>query len=241
LFDNIYIILVKPKYAGNAGQVARAMKNMGISNLRLVNPDFSFDDLELKKMAVSAYDIIENAKRYEKLKDAVNDISYIVGTSNRKRRYFSHSYTPKGLAKKILEQSNTNKTAIIFGPEDNGLNNNELSIVNDIITIPASKELSSLNIAQAVLIVCYEIYQKKYENGMIDKPVYKPAGFERKKHLFNNIETLIDKIDFAEKNKRKEHLHSLQSLISRGLPKRDEIDLLQGLINKVLKKVDDYK
>ncbi|TYB31248.1 MAG: RNA methyltransferase [Candidatus Mcinerneyibacterium aminivorans] len=237
MLKNIYIILVEPIYNGNLGSVARAMKNYGLKNLILVNPEAEINSTMARKMSVSAYAVLKNSVVYDKLENAVEDFEYLVGTTNRKRAASNKYYTAKGITGRILKFSKKFKIGILFGREDKGLSNEELAYVNDIINIPTSPKLSSLNLAQAVLIVGYEIYQKLNEKGLSQTPDYLAANLKRKEHLFKRIEKLLDTIKFSGKHKRIELFHSIKYLLNRAVPSNREIDILQGVFKEISRKI----
>lgn len=237
MLNNIYIILAEPIYNGNLGSVARAMKNFGLTSLILVNPEARIDSSMARKMSVSAYDILKNAEIYNNLEDAVSDFQYLLGTTNRKRAASDKYFTARGVTNKLLKYSGKYKTGILFGREDKGLTNNELSYVNEIINIPTSPKLSSLNLAQAVLLIGYEIYQKLNEKGLSQTPSYTAAGVKRKEYLYKRIEKLLNSLKFSGKHKREEILHTLKFLFNRAVPSKREIDILQGIFKEISEQI----
>src|SRR4030043_519409 len=158
--NNIAIILVEPKLPENIGAVARAMKNMDLGHLILVNP-MNVDEDRIAKMATShCMEIVRKMKVYNELESAVAPFQYIAGTTARSGSMRPALTTPHHLAMDVISISKHNDVAILFGPEDRGLSNNHLRFCHTITTIPTS-EFSSLNLAHAVMIICYEIFQAK--------------------------------------------------------------------------------
>ena len=147
-------IFVRPRYAGNVGSAARAMKNMGFSDLRLVQPRCDPLEKEARMMAVGAAPLLKKARVFDSLTEAVGDLHYVVGTSCRigkRRRNFSPlSELPGILPKK-------GRVGIVFGPEEKGLTNEEAAFCQRVVTIPSDPRFSSLNLAQAVMVVAYEL------------------------------------------------------------------------------------
>ncbi len=155
---NIAIVLVRPQFAGNIGSVSRAMKNMGLSRLILVLPAQDPLSPEAKMMATSAKDILEKAEVFSSLGDALADFRWIAGTSARKGRNRGPFISPREICPEIIVHARSIPVAILFGPEDKGLTNEELAPCQALISMPTHKNLPSLNLSQAVMILCYELY-----------------------------------------------------------------------------------
>jgi tRNA/rRNA methyltransferase len=150
------IVLFKPKSSGNIGAVARALKNMGLADLRLVAPA-RFNRRAAATMAVHADDILDNARIYPDLIAALDDCTLTVGTTCRPGPYRSSAKALREMAAELSLASRVNKVAIIFGPEDSGLTNQELKLCHRLLTIPTAPDYCSLNLAQAVMLVAYEL------------------------------------------------------------------------------------
>ena len=153
--DNIRIVLVNTSHPGNIGGVARAMKNMGLSRLYLVQPR-AFPHKEAEWRAASALDLLEQAVVTQTLDEAIGDCQFVVGTSARERRIPWPLLDPRMCAKRAAQISPREQVAVLFGREDRGLTNDELKVCNLHLNIPTSEDYSSLNLAMAVQIVCYE-------------------------------------------------------------------------------------
>ncbi len=154
--DNIRIVLVNTSHPGNIGGVARAMKNMGLSRLYLVEPR-QFPDEQASWRAASAADILDNAVVTPSLNEAIADCQFVVGTSARGRRIPWPLLDPRRCAERMAEASASQQVAVLFGREDRGLTNDELKLCNLHLNIPTSADYSSLNLAMAVQVVCYEL------------------------------------------------------------------------------------
>ena len=155
---NIGIVLVRPQYAGNIGSVCRAMKNMGLSRLILVSPEQDPLSAEARMMATSARDILQKAKIFPSLEDALRGFRWIAGTSARRGINRGPFISPREVSAEILQHARSIPVAILFGPEDRGLTNRELDPCHALIQVPTHSGLSSLNLAQAVMLVGYELY-----------------------------------------------------------------------------------
>ena len=149
-------VLYRPQSAGNIGAVARALKNMGFDDLRLVGPG-PLDDREAVKMAVHADDVLSSATVYPDLGAALADCSIVVGTTSRRGGYRSRATPLRAAAAELDALADANKIALVFGREDRGLTNRELKLCHRLVTIPTASEYPSLNLAQAVMVVAYEL------------------------------------------------------------------------------------
>ena len=149
-------VLYRPQSAGNIGAAARALKNMGFDDLRLVGLG-PLNDREAVKMAVHADDILANATVYPDLAAAIADCSIAVGTTSRRGGYRSRATPLRPAAAELDALADSNKIAIVFGREDRGLTNRELKLCHRLVTIPTAPEYPSLNLAQAVMVVAYEL------------------------------------------------------------------------------------
>ena len=157
MLKNIRIILVRPRGSGNIGSIARAMKNMGQKELAIVGKART-RSFWARAMAVHGRPILENAKCYDTIRQAITDCALVVGTTCRSGLYRSHSRTPREVAADIVAAARNGKVALIFGPEDHGLSNKDLEHCQLLMTIPTHPDYQSLNVAQAAVICLYELY-----------------------------------------------------------------------------------
>ncbi|WP_342270105.1 RNA methyltransferase [Rickettsia endosymbiont of Orchestes rusci] len=162
-FSKPIIILVCPQMGENIGATARAMKNFGVDELRIVNPRDGWPNEQARSTAVGAVNVIDNAKIYDTLEESIKDIEYLYATTCTKRTMNKNYVFSQDLS---LSYPLAQKAGIMFGRENNGLSNEEVSLAHKIITINTS-EFSSLNIAQAVIIICYELFRNKPYDGNI--------------------------------------------------------------------------
>lgn len=158
--DRIVIVLVGTLYSGNIGSVARAMNNMGLSRLRLVQPQCAIDR-QATMMATHGSDILNDTVTFSTLNEAIADAGFVYGTSARQRQRRA-DVSPSGIAGNAIARAGATTVAFVFGPEDRGLTNAELEACHEVITIPTSSGAASLNIAHAVLIISYELFQASF-------------------------------------------------------------------------------
>jgi tRNA/rRNA methyltransferase len=151
--ERVDVVLVRPARAANVAAACRAMKNMGLRSLRLVG-DLALDHAEDRALAYGAWDLLDGARRYSSLEEAVADSTLVAGTSGRDE---SGAWTPRRLAEDGGMRAGAGRAALVFGPESSGLTRRELQLCHVLVHIPTSSEHSSLNLAQAVLVLAYEV------------------------------------------------------------------------------------
>lgn len=220
------IILVAPQMGENIGAVARAMKNFGLYELRIVSPRDGWPNEKADAMSVGAIDIIKNAKIYDELPKAIADLEYVFATTATPRDMNKNYVLAKDLSK--MEKSSI---GIMFGRENSGLNNEEISYANAILTIDTDPEFSSLNIAHSVAIICYELFKAearpdlsndqdsctKEELEYFFKHLFEELGhrnffrtLNRIPHMTQNIRAIFNRIDKLSKNE----VQTLRGIIS---------------------------
>ena len=223
--DSISIILVKPKFHENIGSVARAMKNMGLSRLTVVNGSSPLHP-NAYKLASGAEDILERAEEFLSLKEAVSDMGCLVGMTSRGGKERSPLLTPEALAKKLIPLSLKNLIGLAFGSEREGLTNEELSLCHLYVRIPSTVSFPSLNLAQAVMVVCYELFQS---SNNISKRAVPLAQTEQRERMFEHMERTLLDIGFLEANNPKRIMRSLRKLLGRSQMDEREVQILQGI------------
>src|SRR3984957_6932325 len=153
----VRIVLIDPSHPGNIGSVARAMKNMTLSDLVLVRPR-AFPHTDAIALAAGADDILSNARIVETVAEAISDASFIAGTTSRPRSYYWEFTTPRDVAGRIVGLAGENRAALLFGSERYGLATEDLNHCNVLVRIPANPEYCSLNLAMSVQLLAYEIF-----------------------------------------------------------------------------------
>ncbi|MEI6647654.1 MAG: RNA methyltransferase [bacterium] len=225
---NIRIVLVGTLYSGNVGSVCRAMANMGVSDLVLAAPRICDNWEEAVRMAVHADDILTNHRKVESLAEAVADCSWVVGTTARGGLYRQHVKTPRELAPELLTLASHGRVALVFGREDKGLNNEEIGICTHLIRVPVHPEYASLNLSQAVLLCCYEIYSAL---GTYEPPVEKsvPASAAQKLKLLEKWRAMLLTIGFMKDDKADHMMQGVQRIFSRGTFSEDDVAIMMGV------------
>lgn len=225
--ENIRVILVEPLYGGNVGSVCRAMANTGLKALTLVNPK-PLDMGEARMMACHAGHVLEGRRECATLAEAVADCTLVMGTSAREGLYRQHARTPREWAPVVLEAAAKAPVALVFGREDKGLSNDELALCNRIIQIPTDAACPSLNLSQAVLICCYELFVLA---GVYEPPVEKslPATSELRERMFAIWRELLLEIGFMESDKADHMMQGIRRLMGRGAQTEDDVRILMGI------------
>lgn len=236
--NNIQIILCNTSHPGNIGSAARAMKTMGLLNLTLVDPIIKPDDHSLA-LACNAKDVVTNAKIINGLDSAIEKSHLVIAMTGRKREFNDRLHSPKEIIPEILQAiNNQQQVSIVFGNEQSGLTIEQQEKCNRLVTIPGNPQYFSLNLAQAVQIMCYEIYSNYNPNlEHLINPVQKIQQLDIQ-HLLQNWHETLTKIEF-DKNKNMERvMRRLQKILHKADLEREEADLLHGMFKKIRQKLD---
>jgi tRNA/rRNA methyltransferase len=228
--SHIAIVLVDTQIPENIGSVARAMNNMGFARLVLVNP-MNYDLKRVLKMATgSSIDIIEKMEVRENLIEAIGPFQYVVGTTARLGSHRPAMTNPRRLASDLLGISRNNHIAILFGPEDRGLSNDQLRYCHTIATIPTDR-FSSLNLAQAVMIICYELFLAGGE-----KPLESPPRLADKFELegmYEHLKTVFMKIGFINPQNPEHWMLNIRRFLSRRPLRAREVRVIRGVCRQI--------
>lgn len=232
-FFHIKIILVEPQNPGNIGAVTRAMDNFGFSRLCLVNPC----DVRAPQaywLSRHAEDILHSAETVDSLREALKDVHLAVGTTSLIRRTHYPSYTPREIAARCRETSPDQKIALVFGRESDGLTNEELHQCHLLSTIPVHPGNMSLNLAQAVLVYLYEIYNSQLEtNPHFEWRLADPREIES---VYQRIARVLEKTGFVPHHTMDHFLLRLRRIFGRTpMETRDA-----RLLHRIFKQIEDY-
>ncbi len=224
---SISIILVAPQMGENIGAVARAMKNFDIYDLRIVDPRDGWPNEKAVSMSVGAADLIANARIFGSVVDAISDLSYVYAATATPRDMNKEYVFSRDLKEDIPK---TGKVGIMFGRENCGLNNQEISYANKIITIDTNLSFSSLNIAHSVAVICYELFQARMQSRPYVQPTL--AGNDELEyfyeHLFNSLE---ERKFFRVPEKREKMSLKIRNIFARiDKLSKTELQTLRGII-----------
>ena len=237
LLNSIKVVLVGTTHPGNIGATARAMKNMGIVNMALVEPkEFPSDIATYRSKA--AKDVLENAEVFDTLKMAISDCELVIGTSARERKVPWPILNPKDASQEVSRRSLNNKVAVVFGREDRGLTNEELGLCNLHVHIPTDPEYSSLNLSQAVQIMVYEIRSAILENeGNDGNWDVEFADNDQTERLISHMDELMQEVDFYEIDNPRKLLLRVRRFFKRSRLDVMEVNIFRGLFAAIQKKL----
>jgi TrmH family RNA methyltransferase len=228
--DNINIVLVNTKTPGNIGAVARCMMNMGLSRLVMVRPPLD-RNAEAVKLAAGAEKILQNAVQFETLKEAVADCGLVIGTSRHASRHRKNIRTPRPMAEQTLPLLSSNKVAIVFGREVNGLDNDDVALCHELISIPASDAFPSLNLSHAVMVVAYELFIAAQEKLPPSELTLAPS--KELESFYEHLQKTLQNIGFIDREHPEHMMFSLRQIFGRArLPGRD-VSILRGILSQI--------
>jgi tRNA/rRNA methyltransferase len=228
--SHIAIVLVETQIPENIGSVARAMNNMGFARLVLVNP-MNCDLKRVLKMATgSSIDIIENMEVHENLMEAIGSFQYVVGTTGRLGAQRPAMTTPRHLASDLIGISRNNNIAVLFGPEDRGLSNNHLRYCHTIATIPTDR-FSSVNLAQAVMIICYELFLAGGEQWIESLP--RLANKFELEGMYEHLKAVFIKIGFINPQNPEHWMLNIRRFLSRRPLRAREVRVIRGVCRQI--------
>ncbi|MGD2151636.1 MAG: TrmJ/YjtD family RNA methyltransferase [Gemmatimonadales bacterium] len=235
VLQHVVIALDEPQDPVNIGMVVRAMKNMGLSRLRLVRPG-GFDPYRISGVAHTGTDVVESAEHFERLDDALAGAKLVVGTTARGRRVRRNYVRPRDAAVEIAEVAQSgDDVMLVFGREDRGLSNEELDLCNRVIVIPTDPGHSSLNLAQAVLVVVYEIFLAAEAARPFKRPRRAAARADRREleSLFSEVEASLHAIDFFKAQKVKPLMRTVREVAARADLDERETALFKAMAYEV--------
>jgi tRNA/rRNA methyltransferase len=224
--------LSRPQGPMNIGSVARSMKNMGLKELALVEPTGSPLHPDALLMAVWAHDVLEDALIFSHLADAIADCTWVIGTTRRRGKGREGVIDPRQMGAEIVEIAQHNKVAVVFGPEDRGLTNRDLDLCQRLVTIPAHEEYGSLNLAQAVMLICYEIYMTLHHKEALSRPP-RLVTSEELEGMYRHMEEALSRIGFLDQNNPKRMMAVLRRIFNRAQLNSREVRVLRGICRQV--------
>ena len=225
----IHIVLVDTSHPGNIGAAARAMKNMGLSSLVLVRPQ-SYPDPEATVRASGAADLLAKASVLPSIDAAIAGCGLVFGTSARRRNANWRMLDARSAAAELLAACSVRPAAVLFGGERNGLANDALARCHALIQIPADPAYESLNLAQAVQIVCYEIMMAGRGPAIPPRRITQPAGTEDMAALHRHLDAVLERIGFMNAGNAAQLRPRLERLLARAVPDEKEVRILRGLL-----------
>jgi tRNA/rRNA methyltransferase len=228
--QNISIVLHRPRYPENIGAAARAMRNMGVENLIVVSPQ-NFDMERICKMAThAASDVVKHMKVRDSLKEALADFNFVVGTTARLGGQRKVVSSPEKLAERLVPISGQNRIAVMFGPEDRGLTNEDIRCCDILVNIPTA-EFASLNLAQAVMIMCYELYTFTREKPGEFAP--RLANRRELEAMYEQLKDVLMRISFINPDNPDYFMNNLRLFFSRMQLRAREVTIIRGICRQI--------
>jgi tRNA/rRNA methyltransferase len=228
--QNVSIVLHKPHFPENIGSAARAAKNMGIDQLVVVRP-VDCDLTRILKMAThAAEDVVAEMEVHDDLRDALASYQYVVGTTARVGSHRQTLKSPRRVAHELVPITQSNRVALLFGPEDRGLTNSELRYCHTLVTIPTTG-FASLNLAQAVMVLAYEIFSATLK----ETPQFVPrlASSHEMQGMYDHLSATLAKIQFMNPENPEYWMNSIRRFVNRlGLQAR-EVKIIRGICRQL--------
>ncbi len=237
ILSNIVVILYQPKDPINIGTTLRAIRNMGLDCLRVVEPAAD-DAFRIAIAAPRSEAHIQAIERFPSLPDALHDITYTVGLTARPRKANFTVMFARDAAPVVLQRARQGRIALLFGREDSGLPNEALTLCDAYITIPTNPDYSSLNLAQAVLVMVYELFlaaQEEPRELPEGKHTHPPANHAQLDGMYRQIEETLWAIEFIKSRTSKGIMRSLRNIFSRTTLDERETRIIRGLFHEVVK------
>ena len=232
LLSNVSIVLVNTEFPENIGSVARCIKNMGLKDLILINPA-PYKRIETYALGHRSKDIIDKAKVYDTLEEALLPFNFIVGTTQRVRGRHLPLFTPQEVMTEITNLGTKNKIALVFGRESKGLTNQELRCCHIVSTIPTAIRQPAVNLAQAVMIYCYELFKLSAKDGNHEVFKWDLAVNEEISHMYQHLESCLQTINFHPRGDIKDFVDCFRRVLGRVKLERRDVKLFHKLFSEV--------
>lgn len=229
IFDHIRVVLCQTSHPGNIGSAARAMKTMGFKHLYLVKPDI-FPDAHAAALATGAADLLESAIVTETLSEALTGCAFAIGLSARKRNLSHQLLNVREAALEVQKIASHQPVAFVFGTEMSGLSNAELDCCQMLAMIPANPEYSSLNLAAAVQVVCYELRMAILEGKLGFEASTELATNEAVEGFYRHLEDTLLTIGYLNPRAPKKLMERIRRIYARARLEKEEVNLLRGIL-----------
>ncbi len=229
----VRIVLVEPSHPGNIGAVARAMKNMGLTELWLVAPR-QFPHAEATALAAGAADLLVGARVVDTVEQALTGCGWVLGTTARVRTQYPWPIlAAREAALRATGEAAVAPVALLFGPERTGLTNDHLALCHALVQIPCNPDYSSLNLAQAVLLLAYELRMAAGATLLLPERESPLPAVESVEHLYTHLERVMQRAAFDTHGQPEHVSRRLRRLLHRAVPDTQELNLLRGFLGAV--------
>lgn len=231
--QQITVVLVEPQGPLNVGSVCRAMMNFGFSRLCLVNPCRTFNNLDAKKMALSALPILEKAIVVDTLAQALKDCHLAFGTTRRFGKYRQDFLTPEGFGRTLAEEPDTSRCALVMGREDHGLFTSELELCRHFVTIPTENAYGSMNLSHATALFLYQASMALGRTVPLKTGSNPPATGHELAAMYAHMTQSLCDIDFLNPQNPDHLLRSFRRIFGRAGLDRREVAIIRGLMGRI--------
>ena len=238
--QNIKIVMIGTTHPGNIGAAARAMHNMCFSQLALVDPQCPVGEIAYAR-ASGANAILDNRETYDDLRQAIADCSCVIATSARRRSLAWPELSPAELPQQIASASETGRVALVFGREHSGLSNGELQLCNYMVCSPTNPEFSSLNLAAAIQVICYQLYSGLDGLAVVEsepEPQDRMASSFKVEGYFEHLQQVLESSGFLDPRQPGLIMQRLRRLYLRSELTHNEINILRGMLTAVERQRD---
>ena len=228
--DHVAIVLVRPRFPENVGAAARAMKNMGIHRLIVVKPE-NYDLPRVLKMATHvAADIVSNVWITESLKEALSDFHMVIGATARLGGERGVVHPPDDIARRLIPVSQENSIAVVFGPEDRGLSNDDIRLCHELVNIPTA-DFSSLNLAQAVMVLCYELFTAGIPESAVKAP--RLATRHELDGMYDQLRDVLVRINYINPENPDYWMNKIRRFLTRVQLRAGDVSIIRGICRQI--------
>lgn len=226
----VTVVLNRPRYPENIGSAARAVRNMGIGALSVVAPE-NCDLEKVAKLAThSALDVVEQMEVFASLEEALAPFGYVIGTTARRGGERQVVMSPAAMARKVVPIARTNPVALVFGPEDRGLTNEELRRCHELVTIPTA-DFASLNLAQAVMVIAYSLFSASLEPA----PAFVPRLATRHEldGMYDQVRDILVRISYINPENPDYWMNRLRRFFTRLQLRAADVSMIRGICRQI--------
>ena len=228
--DNVTIVLKGPKFPGNVGSAARCANNMGIGKLIVVG-NRDLDDEAVRQMAThESKEIVDGIRHFDTLEEALAGFEWVVGTTARQGSGRGPFLSPRRMAEELIAVSRENQIALLFGPEDTGLTNDDLRFCQMVVTIP-TVAFKSLNLSHAVMILCYELLLARLDDEVKFQP--KLASTRELELMFTQLKAVLQAIGFLNPENPDYWMMHIRRLLARTTLQAREVKIIRGICRQI--------
>ncbi|MFH0995873.1 MAG: RNA methyltransferase [Pseudomonadota bacterium] len=230
--DHITIVLQRPRFPENIGAAARAMRNMGIRRMIVVEPE-NYDLSRVLKMATHvAADVVGDIQIAQDLREALSPFHLVVGTTARLGGEREVVQSPSRIAGRLIPISRENTIAVVFGPEDRGLSNEDLRLCHELVNIPTA-EFSSLNLAQAVMVICYELFTALGNGPLTEPNAPRLATRHELDGMYDQLRDILVRINYINPENPDYWMNKIRRFFTRLQLKAGEVSIIRGICRQI--------